>query len=259
MNEPSSDVSPQSQANNEPSDSSKEEVAWDLGPDLKPPTIMQRVRSLINYAWRTHPLQIIIVLVAGPLIVAGILFWNELQLPSQTQNSPYLVDWLIRLQACLGIPTLIIAILVWYEGIRDDWENDLSKMISVFFFHGEDPLIICRYAWLAGPDELRVWGQQIGRQASDNENLDFSPNIIANKPCMVVEPSTGSICIHYAVCFKLTKLNKYLTKKRPLNLCRYQNLVSKTEDVQSIPIKTAKSLSSVSHWRSSKNLLITEI
>ncbi len=240
-------------ADETPLTSPKTSQEFDLGPDLKQPNQLQRWLSILKYAWQHHRIQILIVILAAAFIAMGVRSWIELQFPTYFKNStaiPHVspsnwTDWLIRIQAYFGIPTLLIALFVWIEGIREDWEDDLSKRISVFFFHGDDPVIICRYAWLAGADELRTWGQQVAKQAAGNEILDFRPDVEAKKPSLVVEPN-GTICMHYAVCFKLTKPNEFL--KRHQGECQYQNLAAKFKDVQAIPLIQARSLPIVADW-----------
>ncbi|MCU0637109.1 MAG: hypothetical protein MUE87_00560 [Methanothrix sp.] len=89
------------------------------------------------------------------VLAIGVLKWDVLEPPIQHQN-PSLVlsvgatnwgDWLMRMQSFLGIGTLLVALYVWYGKIRENWEDDLPKLMSVFFFHNG-----CWFSWNEIPD-----------------------------------------------------------------------------------------------------------
>lgn len=224
-----------------------------FGPDLKRPRFLQYIKSFLCYALPRHRIEIVITIFA--VIGVGYLVrtWDVLSLPTNPNttilsgSASNLGDWLIRLQAVFGIPTLVVALFVWLGEIREDWENNLPKRLSVFFFYTGKPVVVCRYAWLAGPDELRTWGQQVAKQAAGNEYLDFSPDVEAQKPTKVVEPN-GAICTHYAVCFKLTGLNPFL--KRNPGKCYYQNCVAGDTKVEPFPVEEIEALQVTKDWQS---------
>ncbi|MFZ2470993.1 MAG: acylphosphatase [Methanothrix sp.] len=149
------------------------------------------------------------------------------------------------MQSFLGIGTLAVALFVWYGKIREEWKNDLPKRLSVFFFYGGKPVIVCRYVWLAGEDELRTWGQQVAKQAAGNQNLDFSPDVEARKPSLAVEKN-GEICKHYAVRFVLTKMPSSQPDSR---VCRYQNFAADDKIVRDISSDKVAKLSTVADWK----------
>jgi hypothetical protein len=226
---------------------------WDLGPDLKPLGQRQRRAFILAYAWQRHNIQIIVIGIASLALIISMFTWDVLRPPIFFQNasmassvgSSNWAEWVNRLQSFLGIGTLFVALFVWYGEIRDDWEKDLSKRMSVFFFYDDQPFIVCRYVWLAGPDDLRAWGQQVASQAAGERYLDFSPDVEAQAPCLAVTPD-GTVCSHYAVRFQLTKLPSSLTKD--LGMCCYQNFVAEFKDVQSVPLAEVEALSVVSVW-----------
>ncbi|HSD56837.1 MAG TPA: hypothetical protein VLB04_01545 [Methanotrichaceae archaeon] len=137
-----------------------------------------------------------------------------------------------------------VALLVWYAETRDDWENNLPKWMSVFFFYRGRPVIICHYVWLAGAGDMRAWGQQVARQTVEGQQLDFSPDIEA-RTSLEVWPS-GTVCKHYAVCFTLTKRNPFLTGHP--GECRYQNLAAEFKEVRPVPLNQAEALRVVADW-----------
>jgi hypothetical protein len=228
----------------------------DFGPDLKLPSLQQYMRSFFSYALPRQKVPIAITIFAAIIIYYLLQTGNVQNLPMHPQNATApsgnilnFANWLVRIQSLFNISTLtfIVALFVWLGEIREDWENDLPKRLSVFFFDKDKPRVVCRYAWLAGPDELRTWGQQVAKQAAGNEILDFSPNVEAQKPTKVVGPN-GFLCMHYAVCFRLTKLNSYL-KEHP-GTCYYQNCAANNTDVVPFPLDDMKELHAVKIWLS---------
>jgi hypothetical protein len=182
----------------------------------------------------------------------GVLAWDVLRPPIPYPSPGVAVaptnwaDWVSRLQSLLGVGTLLVALFVWYGEIRDDWENDLPRRMSVFFFHAERPVIVCRHVWLAGADDLRAWGQQVAAQAAGERFLDFSPEIEARGPELRTTPG-GTVCRHYAVCFRLTRLSPALSS-HPL-ICRYQNLVAADTAVRDEPVEAVAALPEVGAWQ----------
>ena len=230
---------------------------YDLGPNLESPPLLKRGKSIFQYAYKNHRTQIFIMTAALLLLMLGIFKWDVLSPPTQIQNAIMVpsvnpsnwADWWMRVQSFLGIGTLFVALFVWYSGIRDDWENHLPKRMSVFFFHLGRPVIICRYVWLAGADDLRAWGQQVAAQAAFNKrHLEFSPEIRTGDPDLIVEMREDTICQHYTICFQLNGLPTSL--KDDSSTCRYQNYASKNNDVQSIPSEMVAELSAVADWKS---------
>lgn len=207
-------------------------------------------------------------------LIIGVIKWDVLHPPMHSQNAigmateiiqnirsvlfsptnatamssvspPHWAEWWIRMQSFLGIGTLAVALFVWYGKIREEWKNDLPKRLSVFFFYGGKPVIVCRYVWLAGEDELRTWGQQVAKQAAGNQNLDFSPDVEARKPSLAVEKN-GEICKHYAVRFVLTKMPSSQPDSR---VCRYQNFAADDKIVRDISSDKVAKLSTVADWK----------
>jgi len=221
---------------------------WEPGPDLELLCPSQRRKLIRKYVRKHHRGQIIITIVAALLLCFGAYAWNELHPPIQPQNSTTTfststtnwADWLIRIQAFLGLPTLFVAIFVWYGNIQKDWENSLPKRMSVFFLHNGLPAIICRYVWLAGEDDLRAWGQQVAAQAADVQYLSFYPNVNAQISKLAIWID-GNICKHYTVCFELRDMDQ--KKKQNLFLetysgkCIYQNMATGSNKVT--PVKLA--------------------
>ena len=214
---------------------------WDPGPDLEPLSSAQRRKFVRDYALQHHRNQILVMVLAILLLGIGACIWNELHPPIIFNNSTSMpsaspsnwADWLIRIQAFLGLPTLLVALFVWIGEIREDWENDLPKRMSVFFLHKSRPVIVCRYVWLAGEGDMRAWGQQVAAQAANERFLNFYPNVKALDPELAIWID-GKICRHYVVCFELTDRNSFLA--RYLGMSLYQNMATGSNIVFSVPL-----------------------
>ena len=247
---------------------------WETGPNLDPPGWLKCRKSIFLYACKHHCVEIIVMIFALAFLIIGVIKWDVLHLPMHSQNAiemateiiqnirsvlfsptnatvmspvspPHWAEWWIRMQSFLGVGTLLVALFVWYGKIREDWKNDLPKRLSVFFFFGSKPVIVCRYVWLAGEDELRTWGQQVAKQAAGNQNLDFSPDVEARKPSLAVEKN-NEICKHYAVRFVLTRMPSSQPDSR---VCRYQNFAADDKSVREIPSDKVARLSTVADWK----------
>lgn len=226
---------------------------WTPGPDLELLCQPQRRKLVREYAWKRHRGHIVITIMAVLLLGFGAFALNELHPPINLQNSTTSLstsptnwaDWLVRIQAFLALPTLLVAIFVWYGEIQEDWENSLPKRMSVFFIHNGLPVIICRYVWLAGEDDLRAWGQQVAAQAVDVQYLSFYPNVNAQTPKLAMWID-GRICKHYTVCFELRDMDQ--EKKQNIFLknylgkyCRYQNMATGSNIVSSVSLADLQS------------------
>jgi acylphosphatase len=251
---------------------------WETGPNLDPPGWLHWKKSIFWYACKHHRAEIVVMVSAMVLLIIGVLKWDVLSPPMHSHNAigmateiiqnirsvlfsptnstvissvspPHWAEWWFRMQSFLGVGTLLVALFVWYGKIREDWRNDLPKRLSVFFFYGSKPVIVCRYVWLAGEDELRTWGQQVAKQAAGNQNLDFSPDVEARKPSLAVEKN-GEICKHYAVRFVLTRMPSSQPDSR---VCRYQNFAADDKSVRDIPSDEVAKLSTVADWEMTAN------
>ncbi|MDD2756103.1 MAG: hypothetical protein PHS80_11310 [Methanothrix sp.] len=189
---------------------------WPLGPTFPALQSRQRNKLILKYAWQHQRLQIYVAIVFITLVITGTIFWSELHFPATASDTPKgFIGWLINAQSILSFGTLLVALFVWWGETQEDWVNNLSKKLSVFFFFEDRPLIVCRYVWLAGADEIRTWGQQVAKQAqpssSNQPNLDFYPDVETREPILLLGPK-DEVWKHYSVCFRLSKLNSILNE-----------------------------------------------
>jgi len=118
-------------------------TGWDLGPDLRNINDSERRKYIKRYIWQHQRIQIGVAVAAAIFLIIGVIWWDVLQIPTHFQNAPPALsvsptnwgDWLMRMQSFSGIGTLLIALFVWYGEICEDWQNQLPKRMSVFFFH----------------------------------------------------------------------------------------------------------------------------
>lgn len=239
---------------------------FNFDPDFAPLGQQQRRDLILRYAWQHHRIQIIIMGIVMLALFVGVFFWDELCLPiffrnattASPANPTNWANWLINAQSFLSVGTLLVALSVWWGEISEDWQNDLPKRLSVFFFYKDRPLIVCRYVWLAGADEIRTWGQQVALQAQPikpdkpPDKFDFGPDVETRKPILLLGPR-GEVWKHYSVCFRLTKLNptltNYTTDEKTSGKCRYQNLAANDTDVDDVGQEYVDTIPEVAQWK----------
>ncbi|CAN5562641.1 hypothetical protein BH10ACI1_BH10ACI1_11130 [soil metagenome] len=81
--------------------------------------------------------------------------------------------WQSWMEAFLAFATIIIAFLIGYNEKRQDWEDTLPKRLNACFDFNGEAVFTVENAPLAGSDDIRQWGQQIGLQMNNNERLSF--------------------------------------------------------------------------------------
>ncbi len=99
--------------------------------------------------------------------LAAILFYGRLRAFEYTYIWP---NWL---DPVLTIGTIFIAVFIWYNEKKQDWENSLTKKLNVQVFFDDSVFYEVENAPLTGADDIRQWGQQLGRQMNGEENLTF--------------------------------------------------------------------------------------
>lgn len=160
--------------------------------------------------WRMVIPVLVIVLGAGILYY----FWYLKALLPQPDPTELVLTALERLSIVL---TLVVAILLGVTELAQNWENSLTKRLTVKFAYQENPEyeMVCRYAYLAHEADIRNWGQQIGSQMAGGERvLVFDPNLDleVGRPASIC----GQIFKPYTVTFMLTKLPQSFEKHENL-------------------------------------------
>lgn len=155
------------------------------------------LRAIWRYAMHTRKVPMVGALLVV-LLVAVYIFL--------TPNGKPRTDWWSWVEPVSGCATLAVAALVWYGELKQDWRNSLPKRLTVQFVFKppstDDYKVVmrCRDAYLAGEDDIRQWGQQLGLQMADNERLEFHPMVYVNE-----DPIRGNIR-RYTATFVLSAL-----------------------------------------------------
>lgn len=115
----------------------------------------------------------------------------------------------------LGLSTFLVAIVIWLSNTAKDWEERLSKKLTVSYLLLSDnnrEVIRCENAFLAHEGDIRNWGQSLGQQSigKDTEHrliyFDYSNTMILEKPIIV--PGQKEFYKHYVAIFYLKSLPK---------------------------------------------------
>lgn len=168
--------------------------------------IVSKMSSIFKFAVKNHWITIILTFCIA-LIVGCIVqpFW----IFSGTQN----VDWWGWVEPVSGVTILFVAVVLWFIGVRRDWEASLPKRLSADFVYKGKTILRFEDVYLAGSGDIRQWTQQIGRQMCGNEPLKFSPMIQSEKPIIKVQSSCQSD--EFVKCYRievtlLSLPNRYL-------------------------------------------------
>ncbi len=118
---------------------------------------------------------------------------------------PFNELWENNFAVVASAATLIAAVILAIGELNSDWEAQLPKRLTVIFTF--DALIVmrCEEAYLAGESDIRQWSQQLGKQMSDGEYLEFEPYVEQSDK---IEERGEDILKIYTTSFRLTKVPK---------------------------------------------------
>ena len=155
--------------------------------------------SLSKFVFKNYKYQIIAAL------FIFIIIWGLVM------NQPGLHQLLSWGDPLAGFATLLLALFLWFNSIRKDWENKLPKKLDAHFqFDGRD-LMACYNVLLFNESDARAWAQQIGRQMA-KDNLDFEP-FFQFKDKGIVTTKNQEKIKQYEMTFYLTKVPEKLKEK----------------------------------------------
>lgn len=144
---------------------------------------------------------------AGQVITLAGTNWIPVAVPAPASGAspnPMAEFWNNWLQPVIGLFTLLVAIFVWSSEAREEWEQNLPKLLSVYFFYRDAPALVCRYAYLSAEGDIRQMAQQVGLQMNNQKPLKFVP-FIEQKPPDLVQDIQRKAYKHYRVRFNLTE------------------------------------------------------
>lgn len=122
-------------------------------------------------------------------------------------------SWQKYADSVIGLITLVIAFLVWYQESSESYREALPKRLTVHFVHvtrifDEETMrevMRCDKAILSHEGDVRALAQQIGRQMSGNErDLKLRPMLDMLKKD--IEKERGEPYMHYVVTIVLLEL-----------------------------------------------------
>jgi hypothetical protein len=115
-----------------------------------------------------------------------------------------------HLDPFITLTTLGLTFFVWYQQLREEWEEDhLPKRLTVEFVLGSDIVMLCENAHLAGESDIRALAQQIGMQMNGGAQLQFAAPAVEISPPRLNESERR---IEYNVKVRLTEKPIALTK-----------------------------------------------
>jgi hypothetical protein len=224
-------------------------------PALRKVGFWTRTGHLIAFAFGRRGVQIAVAIVAVTAVAAfGLAGSDYLKWPADLSafldaNEGRPTNWVTlfdRLQSAFAAFTLLVAFYVWFGELGQQWEDQLPARMTVLFLREGNPAIVCRYAWLAAPDDLRAWAQQVAGQAVGERFLEFSPDV-ASQPAEIMRPPEGQPCRYYEIRFQLSGPKAALDKIPPGQCC-YQNLLQGWQSGRSAPAAAVARLPQVARW-----------
>lgn len=132
-------------------------------------------------------------------IFLGIVLWGDYHY-NNAQLKESLFDYF--LDPWIGIGTFVLAMIIGYQNLQREWEENLPKKLTVHFKLDDKYVFTCYEAFLADESDIRTWGQQIGKQMNDGGNLVFYPFIDSKKTKII-----NNEYKRYEVVFHLMKSN----------------------------------------------------
>ena len=178
-------------------------------PDLHTLHRGQRLASIWRHALRAQPLQLTGA-VFGILVVAGaVLFVPGFRPPSEAVAAPSdWLDWYEKTQTLLGLATLLVAGFVWFGELREDWTEQLPRLLTFAYFHDNLPAIVCWHAYLPGESDIRALSQQLGGRQMAREEIQMRPVVEALPTELLTDGRR--VYLHHRVRLELTTLPKSL-------------------------------------------------
>jgi hypothetical protein len=105
-----------------------------------------------------------------------------------------------------GVGTLLLALFLWINNIRREWENNLPKRITVQYQWQGRNVMVCYDALLVSESDARTWALQIGQQMSGCQRLKFEPFFNLQQRGIQKERATGKPYKAYTFTYYLTEL-----------------------------------------------------
>jgi hypothetical protein len=108
----------------------------------------------------------------GIILVALLLFGSLILVSIFKPTMHQSIAWL---EAIAGFGTLVFAIFLWFNNLKQWWINELPKRITVYYRYEGRIVMSCKDSVLTNESDARTWALQIGQQMSGCQRLKFSP------------------------------------------------------------------------------------
>lgn len=116
----------------------------------------------------------------------------------------------------ITLATLGLTFFVWYQQMREEWEEDyLPKRLTVEFHLKNKVLMRCEKAFLAGESDIRALAQQIGSQMNNLKQLQFVAPAVEISSAQLNKKERF---VHYAVKVHLTERPEALPENIALRI-----------------------------------------
>lgn len=109
----------------------------------------------------------------------------------------------------LGLSTFLVAIVIWLSNTAKDWEDSITKKLTVVYKFGDREVIRCEKAYLANEGDIRNWGQTIGRQTL-GQSIHFNYKIFELDQTDTIEGKNWEYHKHYIATFFLASIPSQL-------------------------------------------------
>lgn len=131
----------------------------------------QRTKALFPFIWKTSQTQIVVVVFS---ILVGVVYYLN-------QEEHFTAQWHSWIHAYITVATFVMAIFIWYNEKKEEWEKHLSKKLDIVYLLDGKPYATVKNAPLAGEDDIRQWGQSIGQtNLNGGDRIDFNGFKVTN-------------------------------------------------------------------------------
>lgn len=223
--------------------------------DLRPLGSGARHWRICGYILKSRRLQILTGVACVLALAVAVFLVPKLRPPGEfVAPAADWLSWQGNLQTLFGLATFLVAIMVWYNTLSEEWAKRQPLLLTAYFFCKDYPVLICYHAYLAGEADIRAWSQQIcGRQMAGGD-LKFRPVVETRTPEFLTDGE--SVYVHHQTRFALTELPAKLKVPdhgEPTFCLVWQprKEALPPETSSGIPIAQARNLPGVADWSGS--------
>jgi hypothetical protein len=130
----------------------------------------------------------------------------------------------------VNIGTLVAACVIAWVQLKQEWMDSLPKRLTLLCAHNGYLVLICREAYLAGKDDIRAWGQQIGQQMNEGKRLALNDPFIKQREFPISwDQARGTHYKPYAILIQLDAIPETAKAHSGTNpcVCWAQNIQGK--------------------------------